>query len=48
MFHVKHYWRVVQRRTVDFDSIVAGSIPAALVFWRKKRNEVYKTLLQFR
>lgn len=47
MFHVKHYWRVVQRRTVDFDSIVAGSIPAAL-FLEEKRNEVYKTLLQFR
>lgn len=48
MFRVKHYWRVVQRRTVDFDSIVAGSIPAALVFLEEKRNEVYKTLLQFR
>lgn len=38
MFHVKHYWRVVQRRIVDFDSIVAGSIPAALVFFGGKEK----------
>ena len=37
MFHVKHYWRVVQRRTVDFDSIVVGSIPAALFFGGKEK-----------
>lgn len=47
MFHVKHYWRVVQRENSRFVSIVAGSIPAALVFGGKE-NEVYKTLLQFR